>query len=340
VNLGTPESPELHDVQSYLREFLSDRRIVSMPSIVWKPILEGIILRTHAVKSADKYASVWMDGGSPLLIHVKDQASGLQQRMPDVRIEYAMRYGHPRLPWVLDTLEAEGFSDVLVVPAYPQYSTTTVETVFDVLNAYLVKRDKQRRTSIKVATIRDWHEDDGYIEALVRRVEQAWEAEGRPDFASGDRLLLSFHGIPVSLAKTEPYEAQCRRTADLLRGRLGVSERECLLTFQSKFGKGKWLAPATLDTVGALGRSGVRRLDVFCPGFVCDCLETLEEIDQLNRDAFEDAGGGHFVHIPCLNELPEWLDAWAAIIRAELVRQRMDSGAGLVQSWGGSDRAC
>jgi ferrochelatase len=316
VNLGTPDSYELPDVQRYLREFLSDKRIVPMPNIIWKPILEGIILRTHAVKSAEKYASVWLPGGSPLLVHTKAQAEGLQQRLPDLRVEYAMRYGEPSLPAVLDVLAADEARDILVVPAYPQYSTTTVETIFDVLSAYLAKRDKAGSAKLNVTTIRDWHEDAGYIEAMARRIEETWEAQGRPDFAAGERLLLSFHGIPVQAAKTEPYEAQCRRSAALLRARLGVSDEECLLTFQSKFGKGEWLTPATIATVGALGAAGVSRLDVFCPGFVCDCLETLEEIDQLNRSAFETAGGGRFVHIPCLDELPAWLDAWAAIIRA------------------------
>ena len=316
-NLGTPDSPALTDVQAYLRQFLSDKRIVSLPAFLWQPILRLIILRRHAPVSAAKYASIWTTAGSPLLLHTQAQAAGLRDRLgPGIVVDVAMRYGRPALADALDRLRADGVTDVLLVPMYPQYSTTTTATVEDDLAAYRRARPRTADDPLRVDVLPAWPEDPGYLDACVHRITAHWDAHGRPDFAAGDKLLLSFHGIPVSVTKAgDPYPSQCAATTARLRERLHLTETECPQTYQSKFGKGEWLTPATIDTVRALAASGTRRLDVFCPGFAADCLETCEEIALLNRDAFLAAGGDEFHKIDCLNDDPAWLDALAALVR-------------------------
>ena len=317
VNLGTPAAPTPRAVRPFLREFLSDRRIVPLAPLVWQPILNAVVLPSRGRKSAAKYASIWTDDGSPLLVHTLAQTAGLARRLggDGVRVAAAMRYGEPSLGSVLDGLVADGIRRVLVVPMYPQFSTTTVATVFDALARHLTKRADQP----EYRTIRDWHDDPGYIEAAVRRVEETWAARGRPDFERGDKLLLSFHGIPLAAVRAgDPYPSECAVTARLLRERLGLDETMAPLTYQSKFGPGEWLTPATIQTVGALARSGTRRLDVFCPGFAVDCLETDEEIGILNRDEFLGNGGETFVRVPCLNDSSPWLDALETIVRRNL----------------------
>ena len=316
-NLGTPDSPALPDVRRYLRQFLSDRRIVAMPRALWKPILELGILRGYAPRSAARYASVWTQAGSPLMALSVAQAVGLRKRLgEDAVVEVAMRYGRPCLADVLDRLRADGVTRTLLVPMYPQDSTTSVGSVRDDLDAWTSSRGAD---AMAVDLVVGWFADPGYLDACAGRIEAHWREHGRPDFAAGDRLLLSFHGIPISLiAKGDRYPQECRRTAQLIRQRLGLDDQQCLLTFQSRFGPAQWVKPATIDTVRQLGASGVRRLDVFCPGFAVDCLETLEEIGQLNRDAFLEAGGQRFERIDCLNDDPAWLDALEAIVRAAM----------------------
>jgi ferrochelatase len=314
VNLGTPDQPTLPAVQKYLREFLSDRRIVDLSPILWKPILETSIMHGHAKLSTQKYASVWYPEGSPLLIHsqalVTALAAGLGAEGPVVRC--AMRYGSPALASVLDELKAAGVWRLLVVPLYAQYSTTTVATVIDALSAYLA--DSMNHPEVR--WIRGWAEDPGYIDACARVIEDSWAENGRPDFARGDKLLLSYHGIPVSVAAAgDPYPQECQATTDRRRARLGLGPAHCHMTSPTKFGKGEWLTPATIDTVGKLGELGTPRLDVFCPGFVADCLETLEEIGLLNRDEFTRRGGGTFNRISCLNDSAKWVEALAALVR-------------------------
>jgi ferrochelatase len=288
-NLGTPDSAELKDVRPYLRQFLSDRRIVAMPRILWKPILELGILRGYAPRSARRYAKVWTPVGSPLMVRSWAQVEGLRQRLGDeARVELAMRYGRPNLAGVLDRLRADGTTKVLLVPTYAQDSTTTIASVRDDLDAYLAGHDTTDRD---VDMMAGWYDDPGYIAACVGRIEADWASRGRPDFAAGDKLILSFHGIPRNLvAKGDHYPDECHRTATLIRQGLAVNESQCPQTFQSKFGPAAWLKPATIATVRELGASGVKRLDVFCPGFAVDCL----------------------------NDDPAWLDAWATLIRARL----------------------
>ena len=316
VNLGTPDSPALPDVQKYLREFLSDRRIIPLHPWLWRPVLELRVLQVHARASAEKYASVWLPGGSPLMVHSVAQGAALAEKLGDAaRVEVAMRYGNPSLSSVLDALAADGVRRVLVVPAYPQFSTTTVATVMDALARHVLTRHDQ----FELRTVRDFHDDPAYIEACATLIEQTWQREGRPDFAAGDKLLLSYHGIPVSMVTDgDPYPAECERTTELLRERLGLTDQECELAYQSKFGRGEWLTPATIERVAELGQSGVKRLDVFCPGFVADCLETEEEIGMLNREEFHAHGGEHFVRVPCLNDSPAWIDALAQLARRQL----------------------
>jgi ferrochelatase len=319
VNLGTPDEATLPAVRRYLREFLSDRRIVNLSPLLWKPILETHILYGHARKSHQKYLSVWYDQGSPLLIHTAEQASALGARLAEtgldetaVTVTYAMRYGNPSLGAVLARLQADGIGRLLVVPMYPQYSTTTTATVIDALSAYLARCQNHP----EVRWIRAWNTDPAYIDAMAQRIEATWAERGRPNFAGGDKLLLSYHGIPVSVvAGGDPYPRECEATTDLLRARLGLPAEHCLMTYQSKFGHGEWLTPATIDTIAKLGDLGTRRLDVFCPGFAADCLETLEEIGLLNRDMFVDHGGQTFVRIPCLNAAPPWIEALAGLVR-------------------------
>jgi ferrochelatase len=321
VNLGTPDEPTLPAVRRYLREFLSDRRIVDLSPLVWRPILETAVMYGHAPRSARKYASVWLPEGSALLVHTRAQAEALAAALDGtlgvgrVATAYAMRYGRPALADVLAGLQRDGVQRLLVVPMYPQYSTTTTATVIDALSAYLARACDHP----EVRWIRGWAEDPGYIGAVAARVEAAWADRGRPDFAAGDRLVLSFHGIPTALpAKGDPYPRECGRTAALLRARLGLTEEECPAAYQSKFGRAEWLAPATIDTVARLADAGTRRLDVVCPGFAVDCLETLEEIGLLNRDEFLAHGGVEFHRIDCVNADPVWIAALAELVRRHL----------------------
>ena len=314
VNLGTPNAPTTNAVRRYLREFLTDRRIVPMPPLVWRPILEAFVLTSRPRVSAQKYRSVWTDEGSPLLVHTMAQVTALRDRLDGIRVEAAMRYGQPGLFDVLDSLAGD-IRHVLIVPMYPQFSTTTVASVYDAVAAYMQSRGDQ----FEYRLVRSWGEDAAYIEACAQRIEATWQREGRPDVAAGDKVLLSYHGLPVAAVEAgDPYPVECVATTNLLRQRLGLDEASCMMTYQSKFGRGEWLTPATIDTMAALPATGTRRVDVFCPGFAADCLETDEEIGLLNRDAFLGNGGQRFVRVPCLNDSAPWIGALEALIRRNI----------------------
>ena len=316
VNLGTPQEPTTPAVRRYLREFLSDPRIAPLPPLLWRPILEAVVLPRRAPASAAKYASVWTPAGSPLLVHTMAQVAALGERLGGVRVAAAMRYGEPGLAGVLDALMADGVRRILIVPMYPQFSTTTVSSVQDCVEQYLQARAD--RPQCRIAD--SWPANRTYIEACARRIEDAWASHGRPDFGAGDALLLSFHGIPVAAVDAgDPYPSECATTTRLLRERLGLDEAACPMAYQSKFGRAAWLTPATIDTVAERARAGGRRLDVFCPGFVSDCLETEEEIGRLCRDEFAANGGVDFVRIPSLNDSGPWLDALKSLVRRNLV---------------------
>jgi ferrochelatase len=326
VNLGTPDAPTLPAVQRFLREFLTDRRIVDLSPVVWRPILETAVMHGHAKRSAAKYAAVWTPEGSPLLVHTRAQAEalaaalGAQAAEPGapvapgpLTVTYAMRYGRPALATALAGLQAAGVTRLLVVPLYPQYSTTTAGTIFDQVGRCLA----QVHDHPELRWLRGWTDDPGYIDACAGVIERHWAEAGRPDFDRGDRLLLSYHGIPAAVAAAgDPYPAECELATDLLRARLGLSPEQCVMAYQSKFGKAEWLTPATIDTVTKLAELRTGRLDVFCPGFAADCLESLEEIAQLNGDAFLAKGGREFHAIPCLNADPAWIRALSHLVSA------------------------
>jgi protoporphyrin/coproporphyrin ferrochelatase len=308
-NLGTPDEPSAPALRRYLAEFLGDPRVVEIPRLVWLPILHGIILRTRPAKSAAKYASIWTPEGSPLMVWTMRQAKMLQgwlgERGHRVVVRGAMRYGNPGIPAVLDELKAQGVSRVLVLPLYPQYSATTTASVHDAVHRWAL----QVRGVPEMRFVNHYHDDAGYIDALAQTVQAHWRAEGRPD-----KLVMSFHGVPKrTLTLGDPYHCECRKTARLLAERLGLSQAQWTATFQSRFGRAEWLQPYTEPTLKELAASGVKRVDVICPGFTGDCLETLEEIAQEAREAFLHAGGQVFHYIPCLNDHPAWITALAHI---------------------------
>jgi ferrochelatase len=312
VNLGTPTAPTPAALRPYLGEFLSDPRVVEIPRVLWWLILHGVILRVRPAKSAAKYASIWTAEGSPLAVWTAKQTSLLQgylgergHRPPSLLVRHAMRYGQPSVASVLDELKAANATRILVLPLYPQYAAATTASVNDAVMAWM----QQQRRQPELRFINHYHDDAGYIEALVQRVRAHWQMHGR-----GERLVLSFHGIPErSLRAGDPYHCECHVTARLLGERLGLNQGEMLVTFQSRFGKAKWLTPYTEPSLVALAGQGIKRVDVMCPGFSADCLETLEEIDHQARAAFLAAGGEAFHYIPCLNDRHEWIAALAAI---------------------------
>ena len=312
VNLGTPDEPTAPAVRRYLREFLSDPRVVEIPRLIWWPILHGIILTTRPAKSAAKYASIWTSEGSPLAVWTAKQTALLQGYLgergaapPQLLVRHAMRYGNPSIASVLDELKASNATRILVVPLYPQYAAATTASVNDAVMAW---QQRQRRQP-ELRFVNRYHDDAGYVDALAARVRSFWQTNGR-----GDRLVFSFHGVPErSLSLGDPYHCECHKTARLLSLRLGLAPGDALVTFQSRFGKAKWLGPYTEPTLIDLARQGVTRVDVMCPGFTSDCLETLEEISLEARAAFLGAGGRAFEYIPALNDQHEWIEALAAI---------------------------
>ena len=313
-NLGTPDTPSTQDVRRYLKEFLSDHRVVEIPRLLWWLILHGVILPFRPAKSAAKYASIWTSEGSPLKIWTEKQALLLQgwlaQRGHDVRVRYAMRYGSTSIAEQLDALKAEGVTRVLVLPAYPQYSATTTASLFDAVYAWAATV----RNLPELRFVNRYHDDAGYIAALAASIERHWKTNGR-----AQQLVMSFHGIPErSLHLGDPYHCECFKTARLLATRLALTPEQYKVTFQSRLGRAKWLQPYTEPTLIAMAQSGVKRVDVICPGFTSDCLETLEEINMEGRAAFLGAGGQEFHYIPCLNDDTQWITALCELTQTHL----------------------
>ena len=313
-NLGTPDTPSTKDVRRYLKEFLSDHRVVEIPRLLWWLILNGVILPFRPAKSAAKYASIWTPEGSPLKIWTEKQALLLQgwlaQRGHDVRVRYAMRYGSTSIAAQLDALKAEGVTRVLVLPAYPQYSATTTASLFDAVYAWAATV----RNLPELRFVNRYHDDAGYINALAASIERHWKTNGR-----AQQLVMSFHGIPErSLHLGDPYHCECFKTARLLAARLALTPEQYKVTFQSRLGRAKWLQPYTEPTLIAMAQSGVKRVDVICPGFTSDCLETLEEINMEGREAFLHAGGQEFHYIPCLNDDTQWITALCELTQTQL----------------------
>lgn len=314
VNLGTPEAPTPAAIRAYLGEFLSDPRVVELPRLLWLPILHGLVLTRRPSRLAPSYAHIWMKEGSPLLVYSRRQAEGVARRLAarglDIDVELAMRYGRPSVAESLRALSARGCEQILVVPLYPQYAASTTATAVDCVAAEAAgMRDQPALRFIK-----RFYDDPAYLDALAGQVGAFWQANGRPD-----KLLISFHGLPQQvIERGDPYLHDCLQTAALLRARLGLSEQEAEVTFQSRFGAARWLEPYTEPRLRALPGEGVTSVDVVCPGFVADCLETLEEIDQQGRAAFLDAGGRQFRYIPALNDSPAWVDALTALVEKNL----------------------
>jgi ferrochelatase len=322
-NLGTPDEPTPSAVRRYLAEFLSDRRVVEIPRLVWLPLLYGVILPLRSARSAAKYAAIWTREGSPLKLWTDKQAKLLQGWLGEhghrVQVAYAMRYGKPSIASQLDALKTGGATRILIVPAYPQYSGTTTASIIDAVGAWSMRTRKLP----ELRFVNHYHDDAGYVKALARRIEAHWREHGR-----GDHLVMSFHGVPErTLHLGDPYHCECQKTARLVAAQLQLEKTQYSVTFQSRFGKAKWLEPYTEPTLRAMARNGVGRVDVVCPGFTSDCLETLEEIAQEGRQAFLTSGGKEFRYIPCLNDEPAWIAALGAVAERHLAGWPTRDGA-------------
>ena len=304
VNLGTPTAPTPRAVRRYLGEFLSDPRVVQIPRWLWWPLLHGVILPLRASRVARKYASIWLPGGSPLAVYTQGLAAALQQRMPQVRVASAMRYGSPGIADAIARLRDAGATRVLVLPLYPQYSTTTTASVADAL---------ARCDLLPTRMIEDYHLDPDWIAAVATSIRAHWRQQAR-----GEHLVLSFHGLPQRLVDAgDPYAMQCRASAGAIAAALGLEAGQWTLSYQSRFGRERWLQPSTQDVLDDLVARGIRTIDVACPGFPADCLETLEEVAMMLAGRV--AGrGGTLRTVPCLNASPEHADALAALLRSEL----------------------
>jgi ferrochelatase len=314
INLGTPDAPTTAAVRRYLREFLSDRRVIEIPPALWAPVLHAVILNTRPAKSARRYASVWTSEGSPLLVHSLRQKTLLTGYLGErlkalglpadhAQIELGMRYGSPSIAEALSKLKEAGCSRLLVLPLYPQYAASATASALDTVFAAL----KAMRRVPAVRVVDAFYDDMGYIKSLAQNVNDYWVKNGRPDI-----LVLSFHGVPRrTLDRGDPYHCHCQKTGRLLANELGLGSEEYVIAFQSRFGAADWLTPYTQPALIRLAKGGTRRVDVTCPGFVSDCLETLEEIAQEGKAAFLNAGGKEFHYIACLNERPAWIAALA-----------------------------
>jgi len=310
VNLGTPDAATPAAVRRYLAEFLHDYRVVELTRWLWCPILHFVILPLRSRRVARNYASVWMSEGSPLLVLTRRLCQALQHALPDLQVRMAMRYGNPSVSSVLRGLEAEGMTRLLVLPLYPQYSASTSAAVLDAVNREILT---WRRVP-ELRFIADYHLDDGWLDAMESRIRAHWDLHGR-----AERLMFSFHGLPQRFERAgDPYPRQCEAGARALATRLELADDQWLLTYQSRFGREPWLQPYTDKTLEALGRQGLATIDVVCPGFAVDCLETLEEIAVENGHVFREAGGGELRYISALNDEPGHVAALAGLARRHL----------------------
>ena len=315
ANLGTPDAPTTPALKRYLKQFLSDPRVIELPGWKWKPILNGIVLPRRSPKSAEAYKEVWTDEGSPLLVIAKKQLAKVEAAM---RARYAtpmhfalgMRYGNPSLRSAVDELQAKGCRRIVFLPLYPQYSATTTASTFDALTEALCAR----RWIPELRTIHQYCDEPHFIKALANSIREVWEKDGKPK-----KLLLSYHGIPQRYFDSgDLYHCQCHKTTRLLVDELGLAEDEYLTCFQSRFGKEPWLEPYTDMTLKEWGKQKLESVDVVCPGFSADCLETIEEIDEENREYFEEAGGGRYRYIPALNDRDDHIEALVTVLENNL----------------------
>lgn len=315
TNLGTPDAPTPKALKRYLKQFLSDPRVVEVPRLLWWFILNGVILQIRPRRSAKAYATVFTDQGSPLLFHTRRQAEAIadafkNDNRTDVVVDFAMRYGNPSFASVLDNMFAQGVRKILVLPLYPQYSASTSASTFD----ELANNFTQRRWLPDLRFISHYHDDPGYIAACAERINAHWAEHGR-----AEKLLFSYHGIPKRyLLNGDPYHCECYKSSRLIAEALGLTKDQYLTTFQSRFGREEWLKPYTDETLKALPGQGVKSVQVFCPGFAADCLETIEEIAEENHEYFTEAGGEHYHYISALNDRPAHISALYQLIKQNL----------------------
>lgn len=311
VNLGSPDAPTFDAVQKYLKEFLSDPRVVEINRIKWWFILNGIILNFRPGKSAEAYQKIWTGVGSPLIIKTKTLVAGLKQELSKefdgFQVEAAMRYGNPSMKKGLENLKQAGCKKIIVLPLYPQYSAATTASTFDKLYDIL----KEWRYLPEISFLNSYHDHPVYIKGVAKSIADYWEKNGR-----AEKLLMSFHGLPKSsVYKGDPYYCECVKSAKLIAKELGLKREEWQFVFQSRFGKEEWLKPYTDKTIEAYGKQGLKSLDVVCPGFAIDCLETLEEIAMQNKEIFFESGGERFNYIPCLNDGEMQIELMLNLIR-------------------------
>jgi protoporphyrin/coproporphyrin ferrochelatase len=310
ANLGTPEAPTASALRPYLREFLSDTRVVEIPRAIWWFILNCLILLVRPKKSAEKYTQVWMKEGSPLLVHSQKQAQLLrgflaQKIKSPFVVELGMSYGNPSMKSALESLKAQHCNKILVFPLFPQYAASSTAAVYDAVWKVLLKM----RNVPAIRTVRHYHDHPAYIKALAASVNDYWMKSGKPE-----KLIMSFHGVPrFHLDKGDPYHCECQKTGRLLAEALGLSKEKYEVAFQSRFGKQEWLKPYLASTLEVLGKAKIKRVDVICPGFSADCLETLEEIAMEGKHIFQSNGGGDYNYIPALNENDAWIHAMTEI---------------------------
>jgi ferrochelatase len=306
VNLGTPDAPTTSAVRRYLSEFLSDPRVVEIPRWLWNPILL-VVLAFRSSRSARLYKNVWKDSGSPLLSNTMLLAGALQQKLGEGhRVVAGMRYGKPAISDALQTFQTEGIKDIFVIPLYPQYSGSTTGSVFDAISNTLTKK----RYVPKICFLNEYYRDENYVNALAASIEKYWTRFGR-----SEKLLFSFHGIPRRYVESgDPYANHCEETAMLVAARLGLASNRWQLVYQSRFGRAEWLQPYCATTLQELPSKGISSVDIFCPGFACDCLETLDEINRENRELFLNAGGETYHYIPCLNDSDSHVKVFADIV--------------------------
>ncbi|MCY7294779.1 ferrochelatase [Alteromonas sp. a30] len=315
TNLGTPQAPTKAALKPYLREFLSDPRVVEVPRLLWQLILNGVILNIRPKRSAHAYSTVWTDRGSPLLYHTQDQRDALKAELQkaygdDIVVEMAMRYGEPSISKTIDNMLQQGVRKLLVLPLYPQYSASTTGSTFDAIAADFTRR----RWLPDFRFINHYHDDDRYIDALVDSIQAHRNKNGK-----ADKLIFTYHGIPLRYLKNgDPYHCECYKTTRLVAEKLGLNKDEYMTTFQSRFGREEWLQPYTDMTLKALPSEGVKSVQMVCPGFSSDCLETIEEIGEENRDYFMQAGGESYQYIPCLNSTDGHIQALTNIIKDNL----------------------
>jgi len=310
ANLGTPDAPTAKALRPYLNQFLMDRRVVEIPRFIWWWILNCIILVIRPKKSAEKYAQVWMQEGSPLLVHAKNQTQLLrgylgQKIKSPFAVELGMSYGNPSMQSAIEKLKVQHCNKILVFPLYPQYAASSTAASLDAVWKTLLKM----RNVPAIRTIKHYHDHPAYIQALADSINKFWQINGKPE-----KLIMSFHGVPkFHLMKGDLYHCECHKTGRLIAEALGLNQDQYQIAFQSRFGKQEWLKPYLASTLEALGQQKVKRIDIVCPGFSSDCLETLEEIAMEGKHIFQSNGGGAYHYIPALNESEAWIHAMTTI---------------------------